>query len=260
MTGASFAQWRGSPNHYDGRLGLSVNHITLHIMVGRLSGTDSCFQRSSFQAASHYGVGGTGAVYQWVDEVNGSWADANWRSDCSGITIEHEGGMAGVPVTDAEVEASARLCADIARRYGWGVLWHDNSGNRCGNIVLHREVPGTDHFGCPDRCVNALPVDRIINRANQILMGVDMALTNDDINKIAKAVTDSVWQYKNPRINGNRDAYNLLTNMLHDVMAYKNSQVVDRDVFGLITDLTGQVADLTDMVKTLAESKGADPD
>lgn len=43
-------------------------------------------------------------------------------------------------------------------------------------------------------------------------------------------------------------------------MAYKNSQVVDRDVFGLITDLTGQVADLTDMVKTLAESKGADPD
>jgi len=87
-----------------------------------------------------------------------------------------------------------------------------------------------------------------------------MALTNDDINKIAKAVTDSVWQYKNPRINGNRDAYNLLTNMPHDVMAYKNSQVVDRDVFGLITDLTGQVADLTDMVKTLAESKGADPD
>ena len=87
MTGASFAQWRGSPNHYDGRLGLSVNHITLHIMVGRLSGTNLCFQRSSFQAASHYGVGGTGAVYQWVDEVNGSWADANWRSDCSGITI-----------------------------------------------------------------------------------------------------------------------------------------------------------------------------
>ena len=34
MTGASFAQWRGSPNHYDGRLGLSVNHITLHILVG----------------------------------------------------------------------------------------------------------------------------------------------------------------------------------------------------------------------------------
>lgn len=67
MTGASFAKWRGSPNHYQGRNGLHVDHITLHIMVGRLAGTDSCFMRSSFQAASHYGVGGDGSVYQWVE-------------------------------------------------------------------------------------------------------------------------------------------------------------------------------------------------
>ena len=81
MTGAGFARWRGSPNHYAGRNGLLVDHITLHIMVGRLAGTDSCFMRSSFQAASHYGVGGDGSVYQWVDEDDGSWADANWQSD-----------------------------------------------------------------------------------------------------------------------------------------------------------------------------------
>ena len=86
MTGASFARWRGSPNHYQGRRGLSVNHITLHIMVGRLAGTDSCFRRADFRAASHYGVGSDGTVDQWVDEADGSWADANWRSDCSGIT------------------------------------------------------------------------------------------------------------------------------------------------------------------------------
>ena len=84
MTGAGFALWRGSPNHYSGRNGLSVDHITLHIMVGRLAGTDSCFMNPSFHAASHYGVGGDGSVYQWVDEANGSWADANWQSDCSG--------------------------------------------------------------------------------------------------------------------------------------------------------------------------------
>lgn len=132
MTGASFAKWRGSPNHYQGRNGLHVDHITLHIMVGRLTGTDSCFMSSDFRAASHYGIGGDGSVYQWVGEENGSWADANWRSDCSGITIEHEGGMDGIPVTDAEVEASAKLCADIAKRYGWKTLWHDASGNRTG--------------------------------------------------------------------------------------------------------------------------------
>ena len=220
MTGAGFARWRGSPNHYAGRDGLGVDHITLHIMVGRLAGTDSCFIRSSFQAASHYGVGGDGSVYQWVDEDDGSWADANWQSDCSGVTIEHEGGMDGIPVTDAEVEASARLCADIAKRYGWTRLWHDISGNRAGNIVLHREVPGTDHFGCPDRCVNALPVDRIIKRANELLGGDDMS-------------AEDVWNFDQ---NG----------------------VLMRD--RLQGQLVTQVTALTEAVKTLAESKGADPD
>lgn len=186
MAGSGFALWRGSPNHYDGRRGCSVTHITLHIMVGRLAGTDSCFQRASFSASSTYGIGSTGLTYQWVDEADGAWADADWRSDCSGISIEHEGGMAGVPVTDAEIEASARLCADIARRYGWASLWHDASGNRAGNVWLHREVPGTDHYGCPDRCVNALPVDRIINRANELLGG-DMPT--------AQEIAEAVWNF-----------------------------------------------------------------
>ena len=161
MTGASFARWRGSPNHYSGRNGYAISHITLHIMVGRLAGTDSCFRRAVFQAASHYGVGSDGTIYQWVDEANGSWADANWQSDCSGITIEHEGGMAGIPVTDAEVEASAKLLADIARRHGWKQLVHDA-------------------FGCPDRCVNGLPVDRLLARANQILGGTADTTNNDE--------------------------------------------------------------------------------
>ena len=45
---------------------------------------------------------------------------------------------------------------------------------------LHREVPGTDHFGCPDRCVNGLPVDRLLARANQILGGTADTTNNDE--------------------------------------------------------------------------------
>lgn len=274
MTGASFAKWRGSPNHYQGRNGLHVDHITLHIMVGRLAGTDSCFMRSSFQAASHYGVGGDGSVYQWVDEANGSWADANWQSDCSGITIEHEGGMGGIPVTDAEVEASARLCADIARRYGWKTLWHDASGNRHGNIVLHREVPGTDHYGCPDRCVNALPVDRIIKRANELLGGDDMS-------------AEDVWNFRQngvlmrDRVQGTDAAANATKKELFRLSQWDRNThasalgnlVVEQPVQGgaklgdrvagidaKTSQLVTQVAALTEAVKTLAESKGADPD
>ncbi|NMM93855.1 N-acetylmuramoyl-L-alanine amidase [Bifidobacterium oedipodis] len=184
MTGSAMALWRGSPNHYDGRRGWKVDHITLHIMVGWLWGTDSCFQQASFGAASHYGVGGT-QVLQWVDEDNGSWADANWISDCSGITIEHQGGMAGIPMTAETIETSAQLCADISRRYGLGKLYHDGLN---GNVYLHREIPGTTHAACPDLAVNGLPYQQIIDRANQILEGTDMAVSNQDLSNIFYAV------------------------------------------------------------------------
>lgn len=155
-----------SPNHYNGRNGHRVTHITLHIMVGTLAGTDAVFQRPSYQASAHYGIGGTGEIHQYVSEANGSYSDANFSSNNSTISIEHEGGMQGVPMTDACVEASAQLCADISRRYGLGKLWHDGLN---GNVWLHREIPGTDHYGCPDRAPNGLPVQRIIDRANQLL-------------------------------------------------------------------------------------------
>ena len=209
-----------------------------------------------------------------MDETQGSWADANWQSDCSGITIEHEGGMDGIPVTDAEVEASARLCADIARRYGWKTLWHDASGNRHGNIVLHREVPGTDHYGCPDRCVNALPVDRIIKRANELLGGDDMS-------------AEDVWNFRQngvlmrDRLQGTDAAANATKKELFRLSQWDRNThasalgnlVVEQPVQGgaklgdrvagidaKTSQLVTQVAALTEAVKTLAESKGADPD
>lgn len=163
--------WVGSPNHYNGRNGYAISHITLHIMVGTLTGTDSVFQRAGY-ASAHYGIGGTGEIHQYVSEGDGSWSDANYASNNSTVSIEHEGGMAGVPCTRACMGASARLCADIARRQGWGRLWYNGLN---GNVWLHREIPGTDHYGCPDRAVNGLDVNYVINKANEILAkGADM--------------------------------------------------------------------------------------
>ena len=51
--------WKGSPNHYVGRNGYGVTHITLHIMVGYLAGTDSTFASQSSRASAHYGIGAT---------------------------------------------------------------------------------------------------------------------------------------------------------------------------------------------------------
>jgi hypothetical protein len=157
--------WKGSPNHYSGRGGYSVSYITLHVMAGGLPGTDATFAKASAQASSHYGVGANGDIHQYVKETDGSWADGSSVSNKKSITIEHAGGLVGYPNTDACVEASAQLCADIARRYGWKQLVHGQ------NVFLHREIPPYTHPACPDRTTNPLRWPEIIARANVLLSG-----------------------------------------------------------------------------------------
>ena len=80
--------WIGSPNHYAGRNGYEVTHITLHIMVGRLAGTDATFQNPVRQASSTYGIGSTGLIHQYVRETDAPWTDSHYASNCPTISIE----------------------------------------------------------------------------------------------------------------------------------------------------------------------------
>lgn len=264
--------WKGSPNHYTGRQGYGVTHITLHIMVGYLAGTDSTFANPSSQSSAHYGVGATGEIHQYVAEANGSYSDANYASNCSTISIEHEGGMAdGAVCTQACIDASARLCADIARRYGWKKLWHD--GLR-GNVWLHREIPGTDHAACPDLAPNGLPFQQVIDKANNLLEGKEMALTDEDVTKIwthklpngacvrdclspaiqdifamhDTGLTNGGWLHKLP--NG-RPARDIISDATSDVIRMHDT---------LIPQLTAQITALSAAVDAMAKSLGADPD
>lgn len=265
--------WKGSPNHYTGRNGYGVTHITLHIMVGYLAGTDSTFANPSRQSPSaHYGVGATGEIHQYVAETDGSYSDANYASNCSTISIEHEGGMAdGAVCTQACIDASARLCADIARRYGWKKLWHD--GLR-GNVWLHREIPGTDHAACPDLAPNGLPFQQVIDKANNLLEGKEMALTDEDVTKIwthklpngacvrdclspaiqdifamhDTGLTNGGWLHKLP--NG-RPARDIISDATSDVIRMHDT---------LIPQLTAQITALSAAVDAMAKSLGADPD
>lgn len=163
--------WIGSPNFTPGRAG-KITHITLHVMGGFLAGTDSTFKNQANQVSATYGIGSNGTIHQYVKESDTAWADGNYSSNSTGISIEHEGGYQTAYFTDACAEASAQLCADIAKRYGLGKLVHD--GTR-GNVLLHREIPGSTHPSCPDLAVNGINVDKIITRANQILGGTTMA-------------------------------------------------------------------------------------
>ena len=264
--------WKGSPNHYTGRQGYGVTHITLHIMVGYLAGTDATFANSDSQASAHYGIGSTGEIHQYVSERDGSYSDANYMSNCSTISIEHEGGMSdGAVCTQACIEASARLCADIARRYGWKKLWHDGLK---GNVWLHREIPGTDHAACPDLAPNGLPYQQVIDKANNLLEGQEMALTDEDIMKI--------WTHKLPNGSCVRDC---LSPAIQDVFAMHDTGLTNggwlhklpngrpaRDIISdatsdvirmhdaLIPQLTTQITALSAAVDAMAKSLGADPD
>lgn len=264
--------WKGSPNHYTGRQGYGVTHITLHIMVGYLAGTDATFANSDSQASAHYGIGSTGEIHQYVSERDGSYSDANYMSNCSTISIEHEGGMSdGAVCTQACIDASARLCADIARRYGWKKLWHDGLK---GNVWLHREIPGTDHATCPDLAPNGLPYQQVIDKANNLLEGQEMALTDEDIMKI--------WTHKLPNGSCVRDC---LSPAIQDIFAMHDTGLTNggwlhklpngrpaRDIISdatsdvirmhdtLIPQLTAQITALSAAVDAMAKSLGADPD
>lgn len=252
-------KWIGSPNHYNGRNGYAVTHITLHIMVGHLAGTDSVFLNPGSQASAHYGIGADGAIHQYVSENDGSYSDANFASNNSTISIEHEGGMAGIPCTKACMDNSARLCADIARRQGWTRLWHDGLN---GNIWLHREVPGTDHYGCPDKTVNGLDVNYIIDKANKLLGG------NDEVS--AADVTTGLYQTK-----GN-DGRNLFDGVIQTRNELKD-RAIDalyqakgndgRNLFDGVIQARWDIAELKTMltaqtaaIEALSKTVGANPE
>lgn len=162
------AIWVGTPNYTSGRGGQRIDHITLHIMAGYLAGTDSTFQDQARKTSATYGIGGNGAIHQYVRETDTPWSDGDWLSNATGISIEHEGGLPQAQCTRACMDASAELCADIARRHGWKKLVHDGLN---GNIYLHREIPGTDHTTCPDLAPNGLDWRYVIDKANQIIAG-----------------------------------------------------------------------------------------
>lgn len=200
------AKWIGTPNYTPGRGGQHIDHITLHIMAGYLAGTDATFQDENRKTSATYGIGADGTVHQYVREQDTPWSDSNWLSNQTGISIEHEGGLPQARCTRACMDASARLCADIARRYGWRKLWHD--GVR-GNVYLHREIPGSTHTTCPDLAPNGLDVQYVINKANQLLGqsgGTDMAVD-----------PKGVWEYRYGPDKDKRNMYNRVVGILADL-------------------------------------------
>lgn len=262
--------WVGSPNHYSGRSGYHVTHITLHIMAGYLAGTDSVFTNPASQASAHYGIGADGTIHQYVSEADGSYSDANYVSNNSTISIEHEGGIPQAECTQACIDASARLCADIAQRYGLGKLWHDGTK---GNVWLHREISGTDHATCPDLAPNGLPYQQVIDKANAILDGKATTNNNNERNEIMAEMlfnnidTGKVYYWNiltGVKYIGVPDQLEILKAAgvpMHETSSKgpwmtRAQEITDNTLARITATINAQAA----AIKALSESMGANPD
>src|SRR2546430_1544052 len=165
MTAARYrmptAQWLGSPNYSPARDGHDLTseprYIIMHTMVGTWQSANGRFQQAAQQASAHYGVCLDGALKQWVDEGDASWAAGNYQVNLDSINIEHEdGGNYNSPRPEALKAASAQLLAGICKRYGMPC---DRT-----HIRLHKEVSLS-----PTACPDALEVAEIVSRAQQLL-------------------------------------------------------------------------------------------
>jgi len=117
-----------SPNFWTGRKGYRAEGVVVHIMDGTLVGTDSWFANPASLVSSHYGIGRTGEVHQYVKEEDTAWhagrVDApvwklvkpNINPNLYTIGIEHEGKPDDV-WTDAMKQSSGELIREICQRW-----------------------------------------------------------------------------------------------------------------------------------------------
>jgi hypothetical protein len=149
------------PHYSTGRSGAKVNKIVIHHMAGtNYDIVPSIWQTR--EASAHYGIGKNGEIRAYVDENNTAWHAGNWNANISSIGIEHcnSTGSPNWGINQATIDASAKLCADIAKRYGLGKLVVNK------NIFPHSYFSST---ACPGVLLGKLQY--IADKANAINNG-----------------------------------------------------------------------------------------
>ncbi|MEV7417802.1 N-acetylmuramoyl-L-alanine amidase [Streptomyces sp. NPDC089919] len=133
-TSASPANWRMADRPADYR----VDRIVVHVTQGGFKSSVDAFRNPFHKASAHYIVDKDGHVEQMVRELDVAFHADNRSMNERSVGIEHVGFVdRPQDFTDAMYRSSARLSADICRRYGFPA---DRT-----HIIGHSEVPGADH-------------------------------------------------------------------------------------------------------------------
>lgn len=234
--------------HYTpGRGGRSIDKIIIHHNAGNLT-TKGCYDVwQSREASAHYQVEASGTIGQLVWDKDTAWHAGNWDANASSIGIEHAD-ISNSPwsVSDATLDNGAHLVAALCHHYKLGrPQWY-------GNVFPHHAFSPTE---CP-ASLDGSQRDAYMLRAQQYydqMEGKEMPLNQNDLNN----VTNAVLQYKNPRMNGNKDVYQLLTDINkaladngHDIWSYKNPPLNgDADTYRLLTNTAADLTELKELIK-----------
>ena len=131
-----------------------IDTITIHCAVGQLSveSLGKCFESSSRQASSNYGVGYDGRIGMYVEEKDRSWCSASRDNDNRAVTIEVTCDPSEpYAVNDVAYSALIQLVADICQRNNIKKLLWENDKSLIGkvdkqNMTVHRWFANTQ---CP---------------------------------------------------------------------------------------------------------------
>lgn len=108
-----------SSNFLDGRRGVKVSEVVIHVADGTFLGTLDWFSREEAPASAHYTVSMTGELGQSVAEYDAAFHAGNWEANLRSIGVEHEGMPSRGPwvPTPEMLRASAKLVAGICKRH-----------------------------------------------------------------------------------------------------------------------------------------------
>lgn len=158
------AEWRPIPVNYTENGQAEVRGVVVHIMAGTFEGTDSWFRNRAAKASSHFGTSKTGRLRQWVDTADRAWAQAGGNP--SWLSVENEG-RGGDALTDAQLDANARVLAWAHEKYGVPLqVTHSPTGRGLGYHAMGGSAWG-GHTSCPGSRIVA-QLDDIVARAKQL--------------------------------------------------------------------------------------------
>jgi LysM repeat protein len=133
-------------------------------MAGTFEGTDSWFRNRAAKASSHFGTSKTGRLRQWVDTADRAWAQAGGNP--SWLSVENEG-QGGDTLTDAQLDANARVLAWAHEKYGVPLqVTHSTTGRGLGYHAMGGSAWG-GHTSCPGSRIVA-QLAEIVRRAKAI--------------------------------------------------------------------------------------------